>query len=232
MFFYDEWITKKNTTDENGFILSFLSSDDETTCVFHEGTQAELGTAISVITSVPMETFIQCIDQMELSSEVKSIDVPQFSSFGAATNRLPEILEFSPEGLSFAEIGYQLVKSPNDSAGTKYGENHAKLAEMLDLVKIHNRPSKVTSTKLGKYLLGFKPEEKVELLKRLLLRQFLIKKLIHDAGEGNVEYISEVRLLSKSTAARRGRNVRMLLDYILEGTDDEARIQRIDWDVK
>jgi hypothetical protein len=232
MFFYDEWITKKNTTDENRFILSFLSSDDETTCVFHEGTQAELGTAISVITSVPMETFIQCIDQMELSSEVKSIDVPQFSSFGAATNRLPEILEFSPEGLSFAEIGYQLVKSPNDSAGTKYGENHAKLAEMLDLVKIHNRPSKVTSTKLGKYLLGFKPEEKVELLKRLLLRQFLIKKLIHDAGEGNVEYISEVRLLSKSTAARRGRNVRMLLDYILEGTDDEARIQRIDWDVK
>ncbi len=157
---------------------------------------------------------------------------PSKTSFGAATNRLPEILEFSPEGLSFAEIGYQLVKSPNDSAGTKYGENHAKLAEMLDLVKIHNRPSKVKSTKLGKYLLGFKPEEKVELLKRLLLRQFLIKKLIHDAGEGNVEYISEVRLLSKSTAARRGRNVRMLLDYILEGTDDEARIQRIDWDVK
>lgn len=232
MFFYDEWIAKKNTIDEDEFILRFLASDDETTCVFHEGTQAELGIAISVITSVSMETLVKNIDQMELSSEVKSIDVPQFSSFGAATNRLPEILEFAPEGMSFAEIGYQLVKSPNDSAGTKYGENHAKLAEMLDLVEISNRPSKVTSTKLGKYLLGFKPEEKKELLKRLLVRQFLIKKLIHDAGEGRVRYISEVCSLSKSTAARRGRNVKMLLDYILAETEDEARIQRIDWDTK
>ena len=232
MFFYAEWITKKNTRYEFDFIVKFLAADEETIGVFHEGTQAELGTAISVITSVPMTVFVQCIDQMDFSSDVESIDVPQFSSFDAATNRLPEILEFAPEGLVFKEIGYQLVKSPNDSAGTKYGENHAKLAEMLDLVEIHSRPSKVTSTKLGKYLLGFQPEEKKELLKRLLIRQYIIRKLIYEAGKGSVEYMNEVLSLSKSTAARRGRNVKMLLDYILIGTGEEARINRIDWSVK
>lgn len=232
MFFYDEWITKKNTIGEAEFILKFLASDDEAIRVFHEGTQAELGTAISVITSVPVGVFVQNIDQMNLSSEVESIDIPQFSSFGAATNRLPEILEFAPDGLPFNEIGFQLVKSPNDTAGRKYGENHAKLAEMLELVEIHNRPSKVTSTKLGKYLLGFQPEEKKELLKRLLIRQNIMKKLIHEAGKGKVEYMDEVLSLSKSTAARRGRNVKMLMDYILTGTDEEVRINRIDWGVK
>ena len=231
MSFYDDWITKKNTEYEKKYIEMFLSSDDMSKNVFLTGTEAELGAAISVITSVPIQKYIEVIDQLTMDDTVKSDQVPQFSGFCNALYRLPEILEFAPDGLSFSEIGYQLAKSPNDAASTKYGENHSKLAEMLDIVEICNRPSNVKSTNLGKYLIKFTPDEKKDLVKRLLLRQYIVKKMLNAAGKGRCNYKDIVSELSKSTALRRRSNVNKLLDYVVEGTDLSERLKVINWNV-
>lgn len=95
MTFYDEWVQAKNTEQEKEYIKSFLEESPESTNVLHEGSEAELGVAISVISSVPMEKFFEVVDMLNHDEQVDTAQVPQFSLFDAAAYRLPEILEFA-----------------------------------------------------------------------------------------------------------------------------------------
>lgn len=231
MTFYDEWVQAKNTEHENECIKRFLEESPESTTVLREGSEAELGVAISVISSVPMSKYFEVVDNLNHDAVVNTAQVPQFSLFEAAAYRLPEILEFAPQGLTYKEIGYQLAKSPTDGAGIKYGENHAKLASTMELVEINCRPSNVNSTALGHYLIAFPIEEKKEILRRLILRQYIIRKIVHDTGYESVLYKDVVAELSEATAMRRRSNVRILLEIVLKGTEEEKRLDLVDWRV-
>ncbi len=232
MSFYEEWIENKNTEAEKRFIEYFLKLVPESTEVFHKGDDAELGTAISVINSVSIERYIEVIDSMNYDVQIEAAQVPQFSDFGDGIYRVPELLEFAPEGMTFEKLGYQLVKSPTEGAGIKYGENHSKLASTMGLVEITKRPSNVMSTALGKYLIRFMPDEKIEVLRRLALRQYMAQKIIHDTGDGKISYREAVNRLSLATAVRRRNNVRVYLEFILKDTSCENRLSNIDWRVK
>lgn len=232
MPFYEEWIENKNTETEKRFIEYFLKLVPESTEVFHKGDDAEIGTAISVINSVSIERYVEVIDTMTYDVQIEAAQVPQFSDFGDAIYRVPELLEFAPKGTSFEKLGYQLVKSPTEVAGIKYGENHSKLASTMELVEITKRPSNVMSTALGKYLVRFMPDEKRDLLRRLALRQYMAQKIIHDAGGGIISYREEVNRLSVTTAVRRRNNVRVYLEFILKDTQCEKRLSNIEWQVK
>lgn len=232
MSFYEEWIENKNTEAEKRFIEYFLKLVPESTEVFHKGNDAELGTAISVINSVSIERYVDVIDSMNYDVQIEAAQVPQFSDFGDGIYRVPELLEFAPEGMTFEKLGYQLVKSPTEGAGIKYGENHSKLASTMELVEITKRPSNVMSTALGKYLIRFMPDEKKEVLRRLALRQYMAQKIIHDAGDRMISYREAVNRLSVATAVRRRNNVRVYLEFILKDTPCEKRLSNIDWQVK
>ena len=232
MSFYEEWIENKNTEAEKRFIEYYLKLVPESTEVFHKGNDAELGTAISVINSVSIERYVDVIDSMNYDVQIEAAQVPQFSDFGDGIYRVPELLEFAPEGMTFEKLGYQLVKSPTEGAGIKYGENHSKLASTMELVEITKRPSNVMSTALGKYLIRFIPDEKKEVLRRLALRQYMAQKIIHDAGDRMISYREAVNRLSVATAVRRRNNVRVYLEFILKDTPCEKRLSNIDWQVK
>ena len=232
MSFYEEWIENKNTEAEKRFIECFLKLVPESTEVFRKGDDAELGTAISVINSVSIERYVEVIDGMNYDIQIEAAQVPQFSDFGDGIYRVPELLEFAPEGMTFEKLGYQLVKSPTEGAGIKYGENHSKLASTMELVEITKRPSNVMSTALGKYLIKFLPDEKKEVLRRLALRQSMAQKIIHDAGDRMISYREAVNRLSVATAVRRRNNVRVYLEFILKDTPCEKRLSNIDWQVK
>lgn len=232
MSFYEEWIENKNTEAEKRFIEYFLKLVPESTEVFHKGNDAELGTAISVINSVSIERYVDVIDSMNYDVQIEAAQVPQFSDFGDGIYRVPELLEFAPEGMTFEKLGYQLVKSPTEGAGIKYGENHSKLASTMELVEITKRPSNVMSTALGKYLIRFMPDEKKEVLRRLALRQYMAQKIVHDARDRMISYREAVNRLSVATAVRRRNNVRVYLEFILKDTPCEKRLSNIDWQVK
>lgn len=232
MSFYIDWETKKNTGEELKYMDDFLMVTPESVEVFHWGTNSEIAKAVEIINSVRIEEYVSLIDKLSFDEDVVGNQVPQFSDFNDGAYRIPELLEFEPSGLSFEKLGYQLVKSPTEGAGIKYGENHSKLANMMELVEITNRPSNVVSTALGRYLVSFLPEEKKEVLKRLLLRQYLVQKMISGAAEEVFSYRDAVSKLSKATAIRRRNNVRKVLEFILCGTEDEIRLDRIDWQVE
>lgn len=231
MTFYDKWVQVKNTEQEKEYIRNFLEESPDSTEVLREGSEAELGVVISVISGTSMSKYIEVVDDLKHDLQVTAAQVPQFSFFDAAAYRLPEILEFAPQGLEFKEIGYQLAKSQTDLARTKYGENHAKLASMMELVEISCRPSNVKSTALGRYLIAFSKEEKRELLRRLILRQYIVRKIVHDTNLNTVKYKEIVSELSEATSIRRRNNVRLLLEIILKGTQEERRLDLIDWRV-
>ncbi len=231
MSFYIEWLNCKNTDTEKRYLEWFLRLNPESTKVFYEGTESDIAVAVAIINSVPVERYIEVIDEMQFDEEITSSQVPQFSEFKDGLFRVPELLEFAPEGLSFDELGYQLVKSQTYDAGRKYGENHSKLANIADLVEIHKRPSNVVNTALGKYLLKFLPDEKVDILQRLLLRQCLIQRMIHESAEGILNYRDSVKNLSNETAKRRRNNVRILLEFVLKDSEDEKRLSNINWQV-
>lgn len=231
MSFYEEWLKNKNTDEEALYLEYFLRVVPESIAVFHDGNEPDLETAISIINSVSVEKYIEVIDTIECNKNIECSEVPQFSSFNDGIYRIPELLEFEPEGMTFEKIGYQLAKPLTEIAGVKYGENHAKLAASMDLVEIRKRPSNVISTSLGRYLVKFMPEEKKELLKRLILRSHLIQIIIKESSTGIISYRQTVNTLSMTTAVRRRSNVRALLDFVLIGSREEKRLCNIDWQV-
>ena len=231
--FYNEWAEKKdNGIDDSAYLIRFIRGADESVQPLLFGNDAELATVYSVLKQTPIEKFLTIVQQEEIVQELAPADVPCFSTLENGASRLNELLEFASDGLTFSEVGYQLINSVKPGARVKYGENHAKLAAMMTLVTISsNRPAIVRATHWGTYLTRYEWHSKEEVLRKLLLRDICVKTIVKSALEGPITYRSVVRTLSTSTAIRRKTNVKCLIAFVLSGTDYENALSRINWEV-
>ena len=231
--FYENWCEKrKNGTDDSDCLISFIRGTTESVQPLLEGSDTELATAFSVLKQIPIGDFLSVVQQEEIPRELIPADVPCFSTLENGASRLNELLEFEPDGLTFADAGYQLMNSVKPGARVKYGENHSKLAAMLSLVTISsNRPAIVRATRWGTYLTRYDWRSKEEVLRKLLLRDLCVKTVVKSALIGPTTYRDVVKVLSTSTAIRRRTNVRCLVEFVLSGTDREEVLSRIDWEV-
>lgn len=231
--FYENWGEKRNTgTDDSDYLISFIRGTTESVQPLFEGSDAELATVFSVLKQVPIEEFLAVVQNEEIARELIPADVPCFSTLENGASRLNELLEFEPDGLTFADAGYQLMNSVKPGARVKYGENHSKLAAMMSLVTISsNRPAIVRPTRWGTYLTRYDWRSKEEVLRKLLLRDLCVKTVVKSALIGPTTYRDAVKVLSTSTAIRRRTNVRCLIEFVLSGTDREEALSRIDWEV-
>ncbi len=223
-----EAIEKKE--NELVWICQFLNKENGSDEVFIDGNMEEVKDAIEVILSIPLHKFFDAYEYIDLNYEIDPADVPQFSNLEHGLVRVPELLEFAEDGLTYYEIGYQIMKAVKVGACVKYGENHSKLAEIFSLVNISNtRPAVVTTTPLGSYLVGVTYDEKTDLLRRLLMRDRFMKKILNEAKDGFVEYTDVVSCLSPSTALRRRSNVKRLTEFVLVHTEYESYFRNISW---
>ena len=231
--FYENWCEKrKNGTDDSDCLISFIRGTTESVQPLLEGSDTELATAFSVLKQIPIGDFLSVVQQEEIPRELIPADVPCFSTLENGASRLNELLEFEPDGLTFADAGYQLMNSVKPGARVKYGENHSKLAAMMSLVTISsNRPAIVRATRWGTYLTRYDWRSKEEVLSKLLLRDLCVKTVVKSALIGPTTYRDVVKVLSTSTAIRRRTNVRCLVEFVLFGTDREEVLSRIDWEV-
>lgn len=216
MSFYSTWYDVRALgIDDSAFIKSFLERSNVSLSVLSDGSDQEIATAMQVLVALPEKEIIRVIsggDEIHLLPA----DVPCFSTFLNGAVRLNELLEFAPEGLTYAEIGYQLVGAANQLAQIKYGENHAKLAAMMSLVTISDhRPANIRATALGHYLVAMPYEEKSVVLKKLTLRDPCIQAIVRAATTGEANYRKVVENLSDSTAYRRRTSVRCAVEFAL-----------------
>ncbi len=107
------------------------------------------------------------------NSEITQENIPQFSSYENGTSMLIEKLRMGGNfGPTFRELGEQLTGGiKKKEAFVKYGENHAKLGQLYDLVYIYPMKSRrVYLSSLGRLVENLQLEEQNEILHRLLFR--------------------------------------------------------------
>lgn len=233
MGFYTGWWNILNSgKEQSDYIPAFLSSTKEAVEPLINGADEELEAAYNVLMQIPTQLFLDVLAQNKVYPKLTPADVPCFSDMKNGSSRLNELLSFYPDGLSFSEIGYQLMNSETDAAQKKYGENQSKLAAIMSLVYLDNqRPIKVHATALGEYLTRYDYSEKKAALQKLVLRDPCVKHLLCKALNGPVRYADVVSFLKDSTKRRRRTNVRFLVAFVLEGTDRELLLSNIDWEL-
>jgi hypothetical protein len=216
--------------NDNSIIYDFLNKTEISKSTLEIGEVQDQTNVYATLGMVPLEHLFEIVATIDSDMAFTPADIPCFSTFENGANRMTELLEFAPDGLSFSEIGYQLIKASHIGAQTKYGENHAKLAQMMSLVSITNtRPAIVNSTPWGRFLLKYTLEDKCDVLKKLLLRNAFIQKLIAEAFNGFVSYRNISQCLSDSTSYRRRTSVKILVEYILKDTNKELCLNNIEW---
>lgn len=231
MGFYDDWKCAKDSgIDESMYILDFLKKTPESLEVFIAGQATEVALAVDVLVNTDLELFLDKLDELDFSREPEKSEVPQFSSFENGAIRVPELLQFADDGLTYDDLGYQMVKANRIGACIKYGENHSKLADLMSLVTISKtRPAIVKSTALGKHLVAFDLDEKADVLKKLLLRDYFMQRMISEAKRGMTYYSDVASCLSESTRIRRRSNVKCLAEFILENGEGSHIYKNIVW---
>lgn len=234
MGFYTAWKNKIACGEDNyDFVCDFLRPSTDAVNALLQGSEEELNTAFEVIKATPLMRVLDCFVDITGNESLTPADIPCFSNLENGASRLNELLEFSPEGATFAEIGYQLMNSVKPGAKVKYGENHSKLAAMMSLVDISNtRPVVVKPTLWGSFLTRYSFGEKSDVLKKLLLRDVCVKSMLSKAFMGPVNYIDVVSTLSPSTMIRRRTNVKKLLEFIMNDSEREIYLSNINWEVE
>jgi len=234
MNFYSTWgDTLDLGIDDTAFITAYIDELPITQVVWDHGNSDEVEQAVQTLCRIPAIRFVEAISACDSVDEIIAAEVPCFSTFTNGIIRVNELLEFAEAGLTYAEIGYQLVNTPNLMAQIKYGENHSKLAAKMSLVSIANphRHALVTSTALGHYLVAVPIEEKEDILRKLLLRDHCIKVIVKQAMMGQANYRSIVKKLSDSTAYRRRTSVKCAVEFALGSPDTKHLLSNIVWDI-
>lgn len=230
MNFYELWdFARCKEMNESSFLIDFMRKTDFSDEIFLNGTHDELLLAISILLSTSIDSFIELVDGEY--TDLTPDSIVQFSTFEHALFSINKLIHFHDGGMSFSELGKEIMNSKQEGACKKYGENHSKLAAVMSLVKLERDGSFiVNNTSLGDFSISMEKEDKIALAKRLLLRNSFILRIISDAKNGNCDYMELAsHYLSESTALRRKGNVRFLVNLILEGTDYQYLLKNIVW---
>lgn len=176
---------------------------------------------INLILSNNIEDFLPIITKNYVYTPVTVKDIPQFSQIDDASIKLVDIIIKSGDcGFTFDQLGLYLTSpGKKKSAYKKYGENHAKFAELLDLVFItKTSPRKIYLTGLGKLFYSLHPENKNKVLIFQMIRLNIVVEIINNYSTNNsfiiLDYLKQY--LSESTAKRRSSNVKAIFKFLAE----------------
>ena len=228
--FYNEWERARGSSfSSDHFFEEFLDAAPASVELLNDGEAGDVVKAIRFLLSIPMAEFIENIKH---TYSFAAKDVVQFSNLDDAITKLCNILEFEESELSILEAGKRLTHAKGDYACIKYGENHSKTAEALSLVRFTKPNAKkgrvVTNTSLGSVTTTMSQETKVELIKRLAIRNKTEKALIFELKNSDHVWYNQFisQALSGQTIIRRRTNVKQITSLILQ---DNKLLDRIEW---
>lgn len=231
MDFFSNWHNAHNSgTTCSEYIQQFLRKEPASIDTLLNGSPDELTMAFHVISSTPIDHFFQELCSLPYDRPIRTDEILQYSSFADGVIRIPELLQFYPDGENFVNLGYQMVAASHEAANRKYGENHARLAEALSLATVSaSKPRYAKISAWGLYLLQYSLEDKLDLFKKFLLREYYLQTIIASALCGQVSYFDIVSFLAESTALRRRSNTHHIIDFILVGSNLEGCLNNISW---
>ncbi len=169
-------------------------------------------------------TLFQIIKQYPSGEQVLPSNIPQFSDLGDAFYAVPDTLSRSGQAMTFDELGAYLDngKDKNNVAQRKYGENHSKLATLLDLAVItaHNNAYQVALSVFGATFCKRTKDEQKALVARLLFRIPIVQNILLRALSEEVDISEALSSLSAQTLNRRRPNIVALVRFMYASIDN------------
>lgn len=220
------WINAVNGfVDEKTILKEYFAKDLDLQCLIYKSRLCleKLPKQIAswlcdILLSTDIFSIINMIAEIKDRDIATPGNIPQYSNLDDATNGVIRVLiESGKDGITFDEMGYYLDgKQRNDVARRKYGENHAKLATLLDIATInfHNNSALIYPSVLGEVYYNLINEQKVLILARLSLRIPVIQDILLEAMKRKTSVDSHLKYLSAETIKRRKPNVIAILEYI------------------
>ena len=215
-------------------ISRFLCDREHKYIDFNELNDKSIEQLLDFFTTDRILDCIEELNRIQIKDSFLTSEIPVFGSLDISINRVPELLVFAENGLSFKELGKKLLNTDNEINSQKYGEVSAKTAEIVNLVKITNdHPKKALISQFGHHLLAYGAEDKKNLIKAIMLQNAFIQSLVfHAVYSKEWSYYNWVNSLSETSRMRRRQNVRRLLRFILSDTGLQECENSIDWSIK
>ena len=240
MGFYDDW---GRDPDNKKYMLDYLSKTVPSRDVLRNGSEKEVRGACDLLRSIPMGSFIDHMKELPTGRLPKTDEIPQCGTLEKAICEVPQALAFAPNGLLCAELGLRIGAEKGGDAPRKSGEGNGKLADAMDIALRMKLPAdsrtgfkygyKISS--LGKYLLRYTDmNDKMDIIARLLAREYVAQVIIVSAMDGYASYDEAVSALkSPATRIRRRQNVRRVISIIdSQITDGRSFYKYVDWDIR
>ncbi len=219
--------------DKVKLIQAYLTKQVDLECLRYRNADCdikpiEVAKVISnVLLETPLEELISILKDIANYEKPNAENIIQFSSLEHALINVPEILNMftdTSEVLNFEKIGFYLERSEigaklnSVTAMKKYGENHAKMAALVDLAVVSKTDSRaeVTLSEFGKYFVTLEKNRQKELALKLCLRIPIIQNYFLN-GRNREQIEKDLSVLSKTTQNRRRSNVLIVVRSIEEG---------------
>ena len=174
---------------------------------------------IANVVDVPYSDYLSYILCHPSANKIQSGDVTQSSSFAACESEMIDIfLSENNRGLDFITIGKRFTKyirSKNDCAFRKYGENQVKTSAQLGLAFEYYKYWYLNCT--GYIYNELHNEVKHALLARNLLRNHFYSKIMNDIMNHDIDLFSYMDCLNScATKLRRYDSVKRLVHICLK----------------
>ncbi|MDD3746872.1 MAG: hypothetical protein PHD70_10420 [Anaerostipes sp.] len=183
---------------------------------------------IRVLLKYSIEEILELISSATDVEPVTKENIPQYSDLEDASYGVNKILIEAGEELIFEDLGYYLEKKrdPNTIktvALKKYGENHAKLATLMDLAIIGKRgiKSKIVASVLGESIYKLDENKQAALIKKLFIRIPIVQNVFRANDINQID--KDLDVLSVTTKKRRRSNVINVVRSIVEDNEELSK---------
>ena len=210
-----------------GIVDRFFSNEYEEKInkdiLFYTFPQEEVQVYVEQVIAEPLPRFLSYMDKMSERTRIESGDVFQFSDLDDGTTVFCEKMKRTDNpGMKFIDIGRLLLddgKERKEGALIKYGENHAKTAEMLGLSFELCKTYYLSG--IGYIYAELSEEKQQRFLTRLVLRNKLVTRLYQASKNGNINMREFLYMLSDSTYLRRRSNIKSVLNVLVKSEEND-----------
>lgn len=229
---YNDWASLINDKNDREILKLYFTKEIDLLCLDYRTCECNItiddasNYLLELIKRTSIGEIITILKEVEEREAVSKDNIPQYSNIDDAYIETPRILkQLKGSRVGFDDLGYYLEREDNpdrkkDGALKKYGENHAKLATLLDLAHIAKNGirSEVVITKFGELFDELNYEEKKDLAIKLSLRIPIIQNYFvegYDIDTVNRDF----KILSSVTQKRRRSNVLDMIRSIIESLE-------------
>lgn len=228
-FFWDKYLSGLSSDSE--LLSAYYSHDIDIECLLKEDKLCVMNSnqgALILTAALQKYTINQIIDIIQSNNyflPISATNIPQFSSVDNCIFKVGEILHGSMlKSMTYAEMGKYLRKGVGYKklgADTKYGENHSKMAALIDLCDIKKKSCDISCSSLGLVLLNYNQDVRKRIATKLFLKIPIIQKYFVYCYDEKQLLDMLLTVLSESTAKRRFPNVKRVILMINKQRDDE-----------